>query len=163
MNGSNFSPWDSAEFLTNDETVIEYLRAALEESDPLIFLKAARNVARVRGMSSHELPAGASGLSPALEEEIRQILGPEVSEDFPGWRVLEDIEPAQGRKPSASAAASLGLRGNSSSTWAWPSALSAPMSASRNLARNDPEPGDNYETELSRGIRRDRTTAMPLR
>lgn len=50
------------------------LRAALEESDPLIFLKAARNVARARGMSSHELPAGPSGLSPALEEDIRQIL-----------------------------------------------------------------------------------------
>ena len=92
MSGPNFSPWDSAEFLTDDETIIEYLKAALAESDPLVFLKAARNVARARGMSSRELPAGASGLSPALEEEIRQILGPEVSEDFPGWRVLEDID-----------------------------------------------------------------------
>ena len=96
MSGSNYSPWDSAEFLVDDEIIIEYLRAALEESDPLIFLKAARNVARARGMSSHELPAGASGLSPALEEEIRQILGPEVSEGFPGWRVLEEIEAGAG-------------------------------------------------------------------
>ena len=84
MSGANDSPWDSAEFLTDDETVIEYLRAALKESDPLVFLKAARNVARVRGMGSVELPADASGLSPRLEEEIRQILGPEVSGDFPG-------------------------------------------------------------------------------
>ncbi len=96
MSGASYSLWDGAEFLVDDETIIEYLRAALEESDPLIFLKAARNVARARGLSSHELPADASGLSPALEEEIRQILGPEVSEDFPGWRVLEDIEAGAG-------------------------------------------------------------------
>lgn len=84
MSGMDHSPWDSAEFLTDDETVIEYLKAALAESDPVIFLKAARNVARARGLGSDELPAGESGLSPALEEEIRSILGPEVSEDFPG-------------------------------------------------------------------------------
>ena len=96
MTGASYSPWDSAEILIDDEVIIEYLKAALEESDPLIFLKAARNVARARGMSSDELPAGASGLSPALEEEIRRILGPEVSEDFPGWRVLEDIEAGAG-------------------------------------------------------------------
>ena len=96
MSGASYSPWDSAEFLTEDETIVEYLKAALEESDPLIFLKAARNVARARGLSSDELPAGASGLSPRLEEGIRSILGPEVSEDFPGWRVLEDIEAGAG-------------------------------------------------------------------
>ena len=96
MNGASYSPWDSAEFLTDDETIIEYLTAALGESDPLIFLKAARNVAHARGMNSHELPAGASALSPALEKEIRRILGPEVSEDFQGWRVLEDIEAGAG-------------------------------------------------------------------
>lgn len=96
MSGPDHSPWDSAEFLTDDETIIEYLKAALKESDPLIFLKAARNVARARGMSSDELPAGVSGLSPALEEEIRSILGPEVLEGFPGWRVLEDIEAGAG-------------------------------------------------------------------
>ena len=96
MSGASYSPWDGAEFLMDDETVIEYFKAALEESDPLIFLKAARNVARARGMSSHEPPSGASALSPSLEEEIRKILGSEVSEDFPGWRVLEDIEAGAG-------------------------------------------------------------------
>ena len=96
MNGAGYSPWDSAEFLTDDETIIEYLKAALEERDPLICLKAARNVARARGMVRDEPPAGASGLSRSLEEEIRSILGPEVSEDFPGWRVLEDIEAGAG-------------------------------------------------------------------
>ena len=96
MSRADLSPWDSAEFLTDDETIIEYLTAALEESDPLVFLKAARNVARARGMSSDELPDRAPALSPALEKEIRRILGPEVSEDFPGWRVLEDIEAGAG-------------------------------------------------------------------
>ena len=92
----NYSPWDSAEFLTDDETIIEYLKAALEESAPLIFLKAARNVARARGICSDEMPAEAPQLSSPLEEELRHILGPEVSEDFPGWRVLEDIEAGSG-------------------------------------------------------------------
>jgi hypothetical protein len=58
------------------------LKAALKESDLLIFLKAARNVARTRGLDSDELPAGAPALSPTLEKEIRSILGPEVSEDL---------------------------------------------------------------------------------
>ena len=96
MSGAGYSSWDSAEFLTDDETIIEYLKAALAESDPLIFLKAARNVARARGLTEDELPAGASTLGSALEKEIRRILGPEVSEDFPGWRVLEDIEAGAG-------------------------------------------------------------------
>ena len=108
MSGTNYSPWDSAEFLADDETIIEYLKAALEESDPVIFLKAARNVARARGLGSDELPAGASGLSPALEEEIRQILGPEVSEDFPGWRVLEDIEAGAGPETECERCGKLG-------------------------------------------------------
>ena len=96
MSGESHSPWDSAEFLTDDETIIEYLKAALKESDPLIFLKAARNVALARGLSSDELPAAPAGLIASIEEEIRRTLGPQVSEDFPGWRVLEDIEAGTG-------------------------------------------------------------------
>ena len=57
MKEISHSPWDSAEFLTDDETIIEYLKAALTESDPVIFLKAARNVARARGLAADELPA----------------------------------------------------------------------------------------------------------
>ena len=108
MSGASYSPWDGAEFLTDDETIIEYLKAALEERDPLIFLKAARNVARARGMVCDELPAGASGLSRSLEEEIRSILGPEVSEDFPGWRVLEDIEAGAGTEIACERCGKLG-------------------------------------------------------
>ena len=107
MSGSEHSLWDSAEFITDDETIIEYLKTALEEGDPLIFLKAAPNVARARGMSD-ELPTGPSGLSRSLEEEIRSILGPEVSEDFPGWRVLEDIEAGAGPKTECERCRKLG-------------------------------------------------------
>ena len=52
MSKEAYSPWDSAEFLNNDETVIEYLTAALEENDPEFFVKAVGNVARAAGMTS---------------------------------------------------------------------------------------------------------------
>lgn len=52
MSKEAYTPWDSAEFLNNDETVIEYLRAALEENDPEFFVKAVGNVARAAGMTS---------------------------------------------------------------------------------------------------------------
>jgi hypothetical protein len=117
MSGSNYSPWDSAEFLTDDETIIEYLTAALGESDPLIFLKAARNVARARGLSSDELPDGASGLSASLEEEIRSILGQKYSRISRAGGCWRTSRPALGRRPSVRAAASQGLRVSSLSTW----------------------------------------------
>ena len=73
------------------ETFVEYLKAALVENHPVIFLKVARNVACARGLSLDDLPADIPGLSRVLEGEIRQILGPDISEDCPDWRVLEDI------------------------------------------------------------------------
>ena len=47
MSGETYTPWDSAEFLDDDEARIEYLKAALAENDPEFFAKAVRNVARV--------------------------------------------------------------------------------------------------------------------
>ena len=38
MSKETYSPWDSAELLDNDEMVIEYLKAALEENDPEFFV-----------------------------------------------------------------------------------------------------------------------------
>ena len=117
MSRADLSPWDSAEFLTDDETIIEYLTAALEESDPLVFLKAARNVARARGMSSDELLDRAPALSPALEEEIRSILDPRcprISQAGGCWRTSRK---ELGRRPSVSAADSPALRVSSLSTW----------------------------------------------
>ena len=52
MSKEKYMPWDVAEFLTDDEMIIEYLRAALEEDDPEFFAKAVGDVARARGMTA---------------------------------------------------------------------------------------------------------------
>ena len=52
MSKETFTPWDSAEFLKDEEVVIQYLQAALEENDPELFVKAVGNVARAMGMSA---------------------------------------------------------------------------------------------------------------
>lgn len=44
--------FDVVDFLDNDEVLVEYLNAALEENDPKYFAKALGNVARAKGMSS---------------------------------------------------------------------------------------------------------------
>lgn len=44
--------FDVVDFLDNDEVLIEYLNAALEENDPAFFAKAIGDVARAKGMTS---------------------------------------------------------------------------------------------------------------
>ena len=44
--------FDVVDFLDNDEVLIEYLNAALEENDPSFFAKAIGDVARAKGMTS---------------------------------------------------------------------------------------------------------------
>ena len=43
--------FDAAEYLVDDDSVAEYLTAALEDPDPEMFLTAVRTVARARGMA----------------------------------------------------------------------------------------------------------------
>ena len=50
LNKANYTPWDSAESLTDDEVIIKYLKAALEENDPAFFVKATGNVARAKSL-----------------------------------------------------------------------------------------------------------------
>ena len=45
-------PFDTSAFLDDDEVVAEYLTAALEDSDPNVFLVAIGQVAKARGMSA---------------------------------------------------------------------------------------------------------------
>ena len=52
MSGETCTPWDSAEFLDDDEARIEYLKAALAENDPEFFAKALGNVARAMGVTT---------------------------------------------------------------------------------------------------------------
>ncbi|OQS32979.1 addiction module antidote protein [Chromobacterium haemolyticum] len=48
---SNLQPFDAANYLDSEETIAEYLSAALEDPNPDVFLAAVRDVARARGMA----------------------------------------------------------------------------------------------------------------
>ena len=71
MSKETFAPWDIAVILTDDESIIEYLKAALEENDPAFFMKAVGDVARVKGMTSiaEEAQLGRASLYKALSGE----------------------------------------------------------------------------------------------
>ena len=77
MSEESCTPWNSAEFLGDDEAVVEYLRAALEENDPAFFVKAIGNVARARGMSqvAQETRLGRQNLYKALSGERDPRIG----------------------------------------------------------------------------------------
>jgi probable addiction module antidote protein len=47
----NFTPFDSADYLTDEETIAEYLSAALEDPNLDVLLVAVKNVARARGIT----------------------------------------------------------------------------------------------------------------
>ncbi len=45
---TQFAQFDVSNFLDDEETIAEYLTAALEDPNPDLFLAAVRNVARAR-------------------------------------------------------------------------------------------------------------------
>ncbi|MEW6077298.1 MAG: addiction module antidote protein [Thermodesulfobacteriota bacterium] len=45
------SKFDAADYLDSEETIAEYLTAALEDSNPDVFLAAIGDVAKARGMA----------------------------------------------------------------------------------------------------------------
>ena len=47
---TNFAPFDAADYLDDEETIAEYLTAALEDPNPDVFLTAVRDVARARAV-----------------------------------------------------------------------------------------------------------------
>lgn len=55
---SKLAPFDAADYLDDDETIAEYLTAALEDPNPDVFLAAVRDVARARGMAQLAKDAG---------------------------------------------------------------------------------------------------------
>lgn len=77
MSKETYTSWDSAEFLGDDEVVVEYLRAALEENDPAFFVKAIGNVARAKGMSqvAQETQLGRQNLYRSLSGEHDPQIG----------------------------------------------------------------------------------------
>ena len=48
---TKYAPFDAADFLDDEETIVEYLTAALEDSNPDVFLTAVRDVSRALGMT----------------------------------------------------------------------------------------------------------------
>ena len=61
MNKTNqlgLAPFDASDYLDNEETIAEYLSAALDNPDPNAFLVAVRDVAKARGISNVAADAG---------------------------------------------------------------------------------------------------------
>lgn len=52
------APFDAADYLDDEQTIAEYLTAALEDPNPDVFLTAVRDVARARGMAQLAKDAG---------------------------------------------------------------------------------------------------------
>ncbi len=53
-----FAAFDATDYLDDEETIAEYLTAALDDPDPDVFLTAVRDVARARGMAQLAKDAG---------------------------------------------------------------------------------------------------------
>jgi probable addiction module antidote protein len=95
---TRFTPFDAADYLDNEETIAEYLTAALEDDNPEMLLTAIKDVARARGMTKLAKDTGlgreslykalAPGAKPRYETVMKVIraLG-----------VRLHAEPAEGR------------------------------------------------------------------
>jgi probable addiction module antidote protein len=53
-----FAEFDAADYLDSEEIIAEYLKAALEDDNPDVFLAAVGDVARARGMAKVAKKAG---------------------------------------------------------------------------------------------------------
>lgn len=73
-------PYDSAEYLEDDQAIVEYLEEAMkiatEDSDPSFLAVALGTVARARGMSQIAKDAGLS------RESLYKALGSEGNPEF---------------------------------------------------------------------------------
>lgn len=77
MSKETYTPWDSAEVIDDDTVIIEYLKAALEEDDPELFVKAVGNVARAMGMTTvaQDTELGRTSVYEALSGERDPRIG----------------------------------------------------------------------------------------
>ncbi len=51
-------PWDAADYLKTDESIAEYLEAALADGDPALIAAALGDIARAKGMTQVARDAG---------------------------------------------------------------------------------------------------------
>jgi len=87
MNKINYlgiAPFDASDYLDSEETIVEYLSAALENPDPDAFLVAVRDVAKAQGISTVAANAGLGreslykALKPGAQprfDTVRRLLG----------------------------------------------------------------------------------------
>lgn len=80
----NLQPFDASDYLDSDETIAEYLKVALEDSDPEAFMVAVRDVAKARGIATVAADAGLGreslykSLRPGAQprfDTVRRLLG----------------------------------------------------------------------------------------
>lgn len=94
---SRIAPFDAADYLDDEETIAEYLSAALADPNPDVLLAAIRDVARVRGMSKLATDAGLG------RESLYKALTPGAK---PRYDTLLKLLRALGVKLTATAAGS---------------------------------------------------------
>lgn len=74
------APFDASSHLDSEEVIEEYLKAALEDPDPELFLMAVANVAKARGVAKVAKDAGLGreslykALSPEGNPELATVL-----------------------------------------------------------------------------------------
>lgn len=92
---TGFRPFDAIDYLDDEETIAEYITAALEDSNPDVFLAALRDVARARGMTQVAKDAGLG------RESLYKALAPGAK---PRYDTMLRLLHALGIKLSASPA-----------------------------------------------------------
>tara|TARA_R110002072_G_scaffold184436_1_gene340983 strand:- start:2152 stop:2451 length:300 start_codon:yes stop_codon:yes gene_type:complete len=95
MDMTKITEFDPSAYLDSEETIAEYLSAALEEDDPDIFLAAIGHVAKARGMSAI---AEESGLG---RESLYKAFAPGAK---PRYETVQKVLHSLGVKINVSAA-----------------------------------------------------------
>ena len=84
LNDLGLAPFDASDYLDSEETIAEYLTAALENPDPDAFLVAVRDVAKARGIAKVAADGGLGreslykALKPGAQprfDTVRRLLG----------------------------------------------------------------------------------------
>ncbi|MGE0086300.1 MAG: addiction module antidote protein [Desulfococcaceae bacterium] len=91
---AKLSKFDAADYLDSEETIAEYLTAALEDENPDVFLAAISDVAKARGMAQIVKTTGIS------REKLYKALAPGAK---PGYDVIIKILHGLGVKIAVTA------------------------------------------------------------